>query len=165
LRIRSLSTSDGDDAVTVINTAAEWYHEFLEPGEIHGPEMTLRQWLAEARRMTWFGAFENGDLVAVMGLEYVEDVALIRHAYVLPHRQRQGIASLLHDHIEGQIHEGIERIIAGTYAANYKARHAFESLGYRLSSDPEAILHRYYQIPQDRLQSSVTFEKSRSSDA
>ena len=117
------------------------------------------------RRMTWFGAFEDGDLVAVMGLEYVEDAALIRHAYVLPHRQRQGIATLLHDHIEEQIHKGVERVIAGTYAANHKARHAFESLGYRLSSDPEAILHRYYQIPLDRLQSSVTYEKSRLHDA
>ena len=99
--------------------------------------MTLDQWLAEARRMTWYGAFEGDDLIAVMGLEYVSDVALFRHAYVLPHRQRQGVASLLHDHLERQTH-GVERIIVGTYAANYKARSALEKGGYRASPDPEA---------------------------
>jgi GNAT superfamily N-acetyltransferase len=164
LSIRALAARDGDAAVVVINTAAEWYREFLGTDEIHEPEMTLDEWLAEARRMTWYGAFEGDDLVAVMGLEYVSDVALIRHAYVLPRRQRQGVASLLHDHLERQIH-GVERVIVGTYAANYKARHAFERFGYRLSPDPEVVLRRYYQIPQDRLQSSVTYEKRLSHDS
>ena len=163
LSIRTLAARDGEAAVAVINTAAEWYREFLGTDEIHEPEMTLDEWRAEARRMTWHGAFEGDDLVAVMGQEYVSDVALVRHAYVLPDRQRQGVASLLHDHLEGQIH-GVDRIIVGTYAANYKARHAFERFGYRLSPDPEAVLRRYYQIPQDRLLSSVTYEKRLSSD-
>lgn len=158
LNVRTLTARDGDAAVTVINTAAAWYREFLDPEQIHQPEMTLDQWLAEAQRMTWFGGFESDSLVAVMGLEYVSDVALVRHAYVLPHRQRQGVASLLHDHLERQT-RGVERIIVGTYAANYKARNALEKAGYRLSPDPVAVLLRYFQIPQDRLQSSVTYEK------
>ena len=163
LSIRTLTARDGDAAVSVINTAAEWYREFLGTDEIHEPEMTLDEWRAEARRMTWYGAFEGDDLVAVMGQEYVSDVALVRHAYVLPDRQRQGVASLLHDHLERQIH-GVDRIIVGTYAANHKARHAFERFGYQLSPDPEAVLRRYYRIPQDRLLSSVTYEKRLSHD-
>ncbi len=161
--IRALTARDGAAAVAVINTAAEWYREFLGTDEIHEPEMTLDQWLAEASRMTWYGAFEGDDLVAVMGLEYVSDVALFRHAYVLPHHQRQGVASLLHDHLERQTH-GVERIIVGTYAANYKARRALEKGGYRLSPNSEAVLGRYYHIPRDRLKSSVTYEKPLSSD-
>ena len=31
--------------------------------------------------------------------------------------------------------------------------------GYRLSADPKAVLRHYYDIPEDRLQSSVTYEK------
>lgn len=161
--IRVLDAEDGDAAVAVINTAAEWYRHILDPDEIHGPEMTLEEWLAEAQRMTWYGAFEGDSLIAVMGLEYVADVALFRHAYVQPHFQRQGVASLLHDHLEEQVH-GVERIIVGTYTANYKARHALEKGGYRLSPDPEAILRRYYEIPEDRLRSSVTYEKPLSHD-
>ena len=51
--------------------------------------------------------------------------------------------------------------IVGTYAANYKARGALEKAGYRLSPDPEAVLRAYYSIPEDRLTSSVTYEKER----
>ena len=34
-------------------------------------------------------------LVGVMGVQFVEDVALIRHAYVVPEHQRSGIGSSL----------------------------------------------------------------------
>lgn len=158
ITVRTLEESDGPAAVTVINHAADWYREFLPPGEVHSPEMTLDQWLAEAARMTWFGAFDGGRLIGVMGLEYVMDAALFRHAYVLPERQRQGVAALLHAHLEALV-AGVERIIVGTYAANYKARAALEKAGYRLSPDSETVLRHYYEIPEERLTSSVTYEK------
>jgi GNAT superfamily N-acetyltransferase len=157
-KVRALGTSDGRAAVMVINTAAEWYAEFLATSELHGPEMTLESWEEEARRMTWYGAFEGADLVGVMGLEYAGNAVLFRHAYVLPNRQRHGIASILQNHLEGEIH-GVDRIIVGTYAANHRARGALEKAGYRPSADPEAMLRRYYDIPEDRLRSSVTYEK------
>lgn len=154
--VRRLEGNDGAAAVAVINAAAAWYAEFLP--ELEEPEMTVDSWTAEAARMTWFGAFDEADLIGVMGLEYAGDAVLFRHAYVLPDRQRQGIASLLHEHLEGAV-RGVDRIIVGTYAANYMARRALEKGGYRLSPDSEAVLSRYYDIPEDRLQSSVTYER------
>jgi GNAT superfamily N-acetyltransferase len=136
--VRALGAGDGPAAVSVINTAAEWYAEFLAPSEVHGPEMTLESWAEETRRMTWYGAFCGVDLVGVMGLEYAGDAALLRHAYVLPDRQRQGIAAMLHDHLGREVH-GVDRIIVGTYAANYKARGALEKAGYHPSPDSEAV--------------------------
>lgn len=156
--VSALSASSGPAAVAVINTAAEWYAEFLGPSEAHEPEMTLRDWTAEARRLTWYGAFDGGDLVGVMGLEHAGDAVLFRHAYVLPDRQRQGVGAILRNHLEGEV-RGVDRIIVGTYAANYKARAALEQAGYEPSPDPEAALRRYYDIPEDRLQSSVIYEK------
>ncbi|MBI4611027.1 MAG: GNAT family N-acetyltransferase [Candidatus Rokubacteria bacterium] len=159
LTIRPLMLEDRDEALAVINTAARWYREFLPAGEYHDPEMTPGQWEGEARRMTWYGAFAEGALVGVMGLEYVRDTALLRHAYVLPDHQRRGVGSRLRDHLEGEV-RGVRRIIVGTYAGNYKARAALEKAGYRLSSDSEAVLRAYYAIPEDRLKSSVTYEKT-----
>ncbi|MDH3753706.1 MAG: GNAT family N-acetyltransferase [Acidimicrobiia bacterium] len=156
--VRALSASSGPAAVAVINTAAEWYAEFLPPSEVHEQEMTLETWADEARRMTWYGAFDGVDLVGVMGLEYAGDAVLLRHAYVLPGRQRQGIAAILRDRLEREVN-GVGRIIVGTYAANYKARAALEKAGYQPSPDPGAVLRRYYDIPEDRLQSSVIYEK------
>jgi len=158
LIVRALGANDGHAAVAVINTAAEWYTEFLTPAEVHEPEMTLGSWAEEARRMTWYGAFDGVDLAGVMGLEYAGDAALLRHAYVLPDRQRQGIAAILVNHLEQEVAD-VDRIIVGTYAANYKARAAFEKAGYQLSPDSEAVLRHHYDIPEDRLQSSVTYEK------
>ncbi len=156
--VQVLGASDGPAAVTVINLAAEWYAEFLAPSELEEPEMTLDGWEEEARRMIWYGAFDGEDLVGVMGLEYIGDAVLFRHAYVLPDRQRQGIASMLHDHLEGEVH-GVGRIIVGTYAANHKACDALQKAGYQPSPEPEAVLRHYYDIPEDRLESSVTYEK------
>ena len=157
--IRPLTLADRDAAVAVINTAARWYRDFLPPEEVHDPEMTPAQWEAEARRLTWYGAFVGAaTLVGVMALEYVRDVALLRHAYVLPEHQHARIGSRLQAHLEAEV-RGVRRIIVGTYAGNYKARSALEKAGYRLSADPEAVLRAYYSIPEDRLRTSVTYEK------
>jgi len=156
--IRALTPADTDAALDVINTAARWYREFLPSDEFHDPEMTREQFEAEARRMTWYGAFVEGALVGVMGLEYVRDAALLRHAYILPEHQRSGVGSLLGQHLERQV-KGAARIIVGTYRGNYKARAALEKVGYRLSPNSEAVLRAYYVIPEDRLKSSVTYEK------
>ena len=156
--IRSLTLKDRDVALTVIDTAARWYREFVPAAELHDPEMTPADWEAETQRMTWFGAFLGGRLAGVMGLEYVRDVALLRHAYVLPEMQRQGVGSHLLYHLEAQV-QGVRRILVGTYAWNYKARHALDKAGYHLSADSEAVLRTYYGIPEDRLRSSVTYEK------
>ena len=156
--IRSLTLKDRDAALTVINTAARWYREFVPAAELHDPEMTPSDWDAEAQRMTWYGAFLGARLAGVMGLEYVRDVALLRHAYVLPEHQRQGVGSDLLDHLEAQV-QGVPRILVGTYAENYKARYVLEKAGYHVSADSEAMLRTYYGIPEDRLRSSVTYEK------
>ena len=162
--IRTLTAADWDAAVNVINTAARWYRDFLPPDELHDPEMTAAQWDDEARRLAWYGGFLDGALVAVMGLDYSRDAALLRHAYVLPDQQHRGIGLRLGEHLESEARrEGaarcIRRIIVGTYARNYKARGALEKAGYTLSADSGTILREYYAIPEDRLRASVTYEK------
>lgn len=156
--IRPLTLGDRDAALAVINMAARWYRDFLPPEDFHDPEMTPAQWEAEAQRLTWYGVFDGDVLVAVGGLEHVRDVALPRHGYVLPEHQRRGVGALLREHLERQV-RGVSRIIVGTYAGNYKARGALGKAGYRLSADPRAVLRAYYAIPEDRLTSSVTYEK------
>ena len=156
--IRPLAPEDRDAAISLVNLAARWYREFLPPAELHDPEMTPELWDAEARRMTWFGAIAGERLVGVMGLEYVRDVALLRHAYVEPEWQRRGIATQLRRHLELQV-RGVHRILVGTYVSNHKARHLLESAGYRLVPDSAAVLRQYYSIPEDRLRSSLVYEK------
>jgi GNAT superfamily N-acetyltransferase len=174
--IRRLGPHGRELALDVINEAARWYREFLPPEEYHEPEMTPAAWDEEARRAAWYGAFVRGALVGVMALEYVRDVALLRHAYVLPVHQRAGVGNRLREHLEalaargdgrpdrypdgGATSGGVTRVVVGTYRGNFKARATLEKAGYRLSPDPEAVLRAYYSIPEDRLRSSVTYEKT-----
>ena len=155
--VRALAEADGAAALEVVNAAAHWYEEITD--DEPGPEMTPETWAVESQRMTWFGAFEDGELIGVLGLEYVDDVALLRHWYVDPARQRSGAGSQLREHLEQSV-RGVDRIVAGTYAANYKARAALERAGYRLSADSQAVLRTYYDIPDDRRETSVTYERS-----
>jgi GNAT superfamily N-acetyltransferase len=160
LAVRALGPADGPAAVAVVNAAAAWYRTFLPPAEVHDPEMTPEAWSAEARRLTWHGAFAGDALVGVMGLERVGGVALLRHAYVRPEEQRRGVGTRLREHLEAiAAAQGAERIVVGTYAGNYKARRALEKAGYRLSPDPAAVLRAYYEIPAERRRASVTYEK------
>jgi RimJ/RimL family protein N-acetyltransferase len=158
--IRPLTLADRRAALAVINEAARWYREFLLPEEYHEPEMTADEWDREARRLTWFGAFIGETLAGVGGLERVRDVALLRHGYVLPAFQRTGVGASLVERLEQEA-SGVERLVVGTYRGNYKARRALEKAGYRPSPDPEAVLRAYYSIPEARLRSSVTYEKTR----
>ena len=169
LTFRRLGPGDRGAAVEVINTAAGWYREFLPPEELHGPEMDEAGWDAEARRMAWWGAFvdqvDQGldqvdqGLVGVMGSEPIGEVVLLRHAYVLPQWQRNGVAGALMSHVENELPRSIRMIVVGTYAANYKARGLLEKSGYRPAADPEAVLRTHYDIPEDRLLSSVAYVK------
>lgn len=145
--------------MNVINSAAEWYREFLSREERHEPEMDGTAWDAEAQRMTWWGAFANGRLVGVMGCEPAGDVVLMRHAYVLPPHQRSGICAALLAHSEKTLPVPV-RILVGTYAANYKARGVLEKAGYRLSPDSENLLRGYYNIPEERMRGSIVYEKA-----
>jgi len=157
--IRRLGPADREAALAVINEAALWYREFLPPEEHHEPEMTPEEWDREGRRLDWYGVFAGGRLVGVGGLERVRDAALLRHGYVVPEWQRSGVGARLVERLEAEA-RGVERIIVGTYRRNYKARRALEKAGYRVSSDPEAVLRAYYSIPEARLLSSVTYEKA-----
>src|SRR3989304_2588132 len=88
--IRALTPADTDAALDVINTAARWYREFLPSDEFHDPEMTREQFEAEARRMTWYGAFVEGALVGGMGLEEGRGAARLPPAHAPPPHPRGG---------------------------------------------------------------------------
>lgn len=157
--VRRFRPEDREVVLAVINRAAAWYRQIVPPEEVREPEMTPEELDAECRRMTWFCAVTgSGEVVGVMGLEYCRDVALLRHAYVLPAWQRRGVGGNLLAFIEAQV-RGVSRVIAGTYAKNYQARALVEKHGYRLSPDSDAILRTYYAIPDARRESSVAFEK------
>ena len=67
----------------------------------HEPYMTQKQLSAEIGAGVTFWAAENeGVLQGVMGIQSVQDVTLIRHAYVRTSERRNGIGGLLLSHLQ-----------------------------------------------------------------
>ena len=107
----------------------------------------------EMKRMTFYGWEVDGELVGVMGFEPIKDVTLIRHAYVLPDWQKQGIASKLLNHLKGLT--ATSRLLVGTWADARWAIDFYEKHGFKLLPDKDELLKTYWEIPQRQIETSV----------
>ncbi len=159
LSIRPYAPRDLFPALDVINTAGKSSQAFLPPEEYHEPLMTREEFEKEAKRVRFYVAEDaRGEVVGVMGLEHVKDVALIRHGYIRPDCQRRGIGAALLAHLEG-LAGRVSRIIIGTYRRNLAAQALLAKHEYRQVADSDAVLRDYYDIPEAQCRESVAFEK------
>jgi len=127
--IRQCHRSDIDRIYFIINEAAKAYEDVIPADCYHQPYMPMDELKRETKRMTFFGWEVNGELVGVMGFEPVEDITLIRHAYVLPQWQKQGISSKLLSHLKGLV--TTSRLLIGTWADAYWAIDFYKKHGLR----------------------------------
>ena len=89
-----------------------------------------------------------------MGIQPVGDVHLIRHAYVLPAAQRQGIGGVLLRELQRAT---CRQVLVGTWAAAGWAIRFYERHGFQLVSPEQAValLQRYWDIPARQTETSV----------
>ena len=109
----------------------------------------------------FYGYVENNNLIAVMGIQPVNDVTLIRHAYTLTSHQRKGIGEKLLKHL--LILAQTERILVGTWEAAPWAVKFYEKHGFKLLSREETnnMLKMYWNIPERQVATSVVLEHKR----
>jgi GNAT superfamily N-acetyltransferase len=137
----------------IINEAAKAYEGAIPADCYHRPYMPMAELEAEMKRMTFFGWEAGGELVGVMGFERSKDVTLIRHAYVLPRWQKQGIGSKLLNHLKGLV--TTSRLLVGTWADATWAIGLYQKHGFRLLPDKDELLKTYWDIPQRQIETSV----------
>jgi GNAT superfamily N-acetyltransferase len=108
-----------------------------------------------------FSGYEiDGALAGVMGVQPVRDVLLVRHAYVAPARQREGIGAALLEHVT----RATDRpVLVGTWAAagwaiRFYERHGFALVGPERTAD---LLRAYWSIPERQIATSVVLEMAR----
>lgn len=157
--IRPCSRADADHICVVINDGAEAYRGVIPQDRWHEPYMPLSKLLQEMDRGVHFeGFYQDGALVGVMGIEDVQDVSLIRHAYVGTAWQRQGIGTALMDHLLGSARRPL---LVGTWAAATWAIRFYEGHGFTLVSPEEKhfLLDRYWSIPRRQIDTSVVLAK------
>ena len=90
----------------------------------------------------------------MMGIQPVQDVTLIRHAYVRTARQKQGIGG----RILSELREKTDRpVLIGTWAAAVWAIRFYERHGFRLVTleEKDRLLRKYWSIPERQVETSV----------
>jgi len=151
--IRKCQANDARRIYFIINEAAKAYDGVIPVDRYHQPYMPMDELEREMERVTFFGWEVNGELVGVMGIEPIKDVTLIRHAYVLPRWQRQGIASKILNHLMSLVTSS--RLLVGTWADAHWSIAFHQKHGFNLLPDKDELLKTYWDIPQRQIETSV----------
>jgi len=159
--IRRCGEADVPAICAVVNDAAEAYRGVIPADRWHEPYMPEGELRGElAAGVLFWGAVAGGRLVGVMGLQDVQDVALIRHAYVATAARRHGVGGALLRHLLAQT---VRPILVGTWAAATWAIRFYEKHGFALTAPDEKarLLRRYWSIPDRQIETSVVLADAR----
>jgi N-acetylglutamate synthase-like GNAT family acetyltransferase len=154
-KMRKCSSNDFEVIYSIINDAAKAYKGVIPEDCWKEPYMSQDELQREIDGGVLFWGFEeDGEIVGVMGLQHIQDVALIRHSYVRPLKQNQGIGRELLFYLRRQT---TRPILVGTWANATWAIRFYEKNGFQLVSPEEKdrLLKRYWLIPERQIESSV----------
>lgn len=149
------ASSDFHAIYTIINDAAQRYNGIIPIDRYHQPYMPKEELQKEIDNgVLFWGAYHDTGLVGVMGIQSVEDVYLIRHAYVSSYQQGQGVGGKLIRHI---LKNTQGTILVGTWADAYWAIRFYEKHGFCLTDAEEKnrLLTRYWNVPDRQIETSV----------
>ncbi len=153
--IRPCDEHDFAAILGIVNDAAQAYRGVIPADRWHEPYMPLDELQHEiGAGVAFWGYEEGGELSGVMGLQHVDDVALIRHAYVRTVQRGHGIGGQLLTHLRGLTQRPI---LVGTWAAATWAVRFYEKHGFRLvtPAEKDRLLGRYWRIPARQVETSV----------
>ena len=153
--IRHCDPSDFETIRAIINDGAEAYRGVIPADRWTEPYMSREHLQHEIGAGVEFWGYEaGGNLVGVMGIQEVEDVTLIRHAYVRGSHQGRGIGALLLAHLRTLTDRPV---LIGTWADAAWAIGFYRKHGFRLVTLAEKVrlLRRYWTIPERQIETSV----------
>jgi len=154
-----LLPSEFDAILNVVNDAAQAYKGVIPQDRWKEPYMPVSELKQEiASGVEFYGWKENGVLMAVMGIQRLNDVTLIRHAYVLTVHQRTGIGEKLLKHLMSLARAST--VLVGTWEAAHWAVRFYEIQGFTLvpKEEKDRLLRKYWNIPERQIETSVVLK-------
>jgi N-acetylglutamate synthase-like GNAT family acetyltransferase len=153
--IRRCDDRDFELIWAIINDSAQAYKGIIPADCWTDPYMShekLRHEIDE--EVVFWGYEETGTLAGVMGIQAVQDVTLIRHAYVRTSSQKQGIGGKLLSHLR-KLAGG--PVLIGTWADALWAIHFYERHGFQLEvpREKERLLKKYWKVSERQIETSV----------
>ncbi|HZP92989.1 MAG TPA: GNAT family N-acetyltransferase [Burkholderiales bacterium] len=159
--IRESRPSDFGAILALINDAARAYRGVIPADRWREPYMPaegLKKEIADS--VAFHVAEQDRRLVGVTGIQDKGEVALIRHAYVAPSMQRQGVGTTLLRHV---LTLTDKPVLIGTWAAASWAIAFYRRNGFTVVADEyrESLLRRYWSIPARQIETSVVLADGR----
>jgi N-acetylglutamate synthase-like GNAT family acetyltransferase len=153
--IRKCDHRDFETIWEIINDGARAYKGIIPEDRWKEPYMSRTELQHEIDDgVEFWGCQENGDLTAVMGIQNVQDVTLIRHAYVRTSKQKFGLGTKLLLYLQNLT---TRPVLIGTWAAaewaiRFYEKHGFQAVG---REQKNALLKKYWSIPERQIDTSV----------
>ena len=128
--IRRCDDRDFELIWSIINDGAQAYKGIIPADRWTEPYMSTQKLRHEIEDGVVFSGYEeNGALIGVMGIQPVQDVTLIRHAYVRTGNQKKGIGAKLLSHLQ-EMASG--PVLIGTWADAVWAIRFYEKNGFAM---------------------------------
>lgn len=159
--IRGCEEHDFEAIWTIINDGAQAYTGAIPPDRLRTPYMSRAELLHEIQAgVAFWGYADDGELLGIMGIQDVQDVTLIRHAYVRTSSQKRGIGAQLLVHLRQLTSRPI---LIGTWAdaewaIRFYRHHGFETVS---PEEKNRLLKRYWSIPERQIETSVVLADER----
>lgn len=153
--IRKCDKTDFETILSIINDSAQAYKGVIPEDRWHDPYMTKEYLKHEIDAgVVFWGYEEDGNLIGVMGVQDVQDVTLIRHAYVRTTLRNKGVGSKLLSYLKTLT---TRPMLMGTWAAATWAIRFYEKHGFKLVTwqEKERLLRKYWSIPERQTETSV----------
>ena len=153
--IRECGDADFEAIYEIINDAAQAYRGIIPPDRWHEPYMPREELREEiSAGVAFLGYEQDGELAGVMGIQEIQDVTLIRHAYVRTALQGRGIGGVLLARI---MDEATRPVLIGTWADAVWAVRFYERHGFKVVSpqQKELLLRKYWAVPDRQIETSV----------
>ena len=153
--IRRCDERDFEQIWSIIDDGARAYKGVIPPDCWRDPYMSRDELQVEIEDgVAFWGHEENGALEGVMGIQDVDDVTLIRHAYVRTGSQKSGIGGRLLAHLRALARGPV---LIGTWADAVWAIRFYERHGFRVVGPEEKtrLLERYWKVPARQVETSV----------
>ena len=158
--INEYSKSDISNILAVINDASLKYKGIIPDDCWHEPYMVKHKLVNEfTDGVRMFGYKNDNILVGVMGIQKLNNVTLIRHAYTLTSYQGTGIGTSLLQYLF-EINQR-DRLLVGTWKKATWAIQFYQKFGFVLHTQKQTVrlLKKYWNIPSNQIANSVVLEK------
>ena len=162
--IRKLSDADFPNILKIVNDAAIAYRGKIPSDCWEEPYMSKEELEQEIKAgVQFYGWMENLTLVAVMGIQRLADVTLIRHAYVSTNLQQKGLGEKLLKHLLTLSQTSI--VYVGTWQAASWAIKFYQKNGFEVLATKEKnkLLNKYWNISKRQVETSAVLQLKRQS--